>query len=105
MFEKADELMATYAEASEEFAKSANEFLLHVNLLPQAWKAYQQAMAAGGELRKILDTREETLRALMAQLEQAVNAPFGKPLFGERKADLGKSSAAGAGAAGMKSFP
>jgi exonuclease VII small subunit len=105
MFEKADQLMATYADASEEFAKSANEFLQHVNLLPQAWNAYQQAMTAGAELRKILDSREETLRTLMTQLEQAVNSPFGKPVFGERKLDVGKTNAAAAGGMGMKKFP
>jgi hypothetical protein len=103
MFEKADHIMATYVDAAEEFGRSAKEFLLCVNVLSQAWNAYQQAMTASAELRTILDNGDETLRALMAQLEQAVDTPFGKPVPSEKKlealkAEVMKASAASAGA-------
>jgi exonuclease VII small subunit len=106
MFERADQLMATYVEASDEFGRSANEFLQHINLLPQALNAYQQAMTASAELRRVLDNRDETLRTLMNQLEQAVSSPFSKPAFSEKKLEPMKSSAAGAAAISVvKTFP
>jgi hypothetical protein len=103
MLEKADHIMATYVDAADEFGRSAKEFLQHVHLLPQAWNAYQQAMAASAELRTVLDTGDETIRILMAQLEQAINTPFGKPVSGEEKlealkAEVMMASAASAGA-------
>jgi hypothetical protein len=103
MLEKADHIMATYVDAADEFGRSAKEFLQHVKLLPQAWNAYQQAMAASAELRAVLDTGDETLRMLMAQLEQAVSNPFGEPVPGEKKlealkAEVMKASAASVGA-------
>jgi exonuclease VII small subunit len=103
MLEKADDIMATYFQATEEFGRTANEFLRQVILLPQAWHSYQQAAEASAKLREILDTRDETLRKLMAQLEQAISAPFGKPILAERKTDIPKANAAGAGVATMGS--
>jgi exonuclease VII small subunit len=104
MLEKADHIMATYVDAADEFGRSAKEFLQHVDLLDQAWNAYNQAMAASAELRAVLDTRDENLRILMGQLEQAVSNPFGKPVPSEKKlgvlkADVMKASAASVGAA------
>jgi exonuclease VII small subunit len=101
MFEKADEIMATYFQATEEFGRTANEFLRQVILLPQAWHSYQQATEASAKLREILDSRDETLRKLMTQLEQAISAPFGKPILTEKKTDAPKATAAGAGVATM----
>ena len=103
MLEKADHIVATYVDASDEFGKAANEFLQHVKLLPKAWNAFQQAMAASAELRAVLDTGDETLRILMARLEQAVSTPFGTPVSGEKKlealkTEVMKASAASAGA-------
>jgi exonuclease VII small subunit len=100
MFEKADDIMATYFEATEEFGRTTNEFLRQVILLPQAWHAYQQATEASAKLREILDSRDETLRKLMSQLEEAMSAPFGKPILTE-KTDAPKASAAGAGGGSM----
>jgi hypothetical protein len=113
MFEKSDHIMATYVDAADEFARSAKEFLQHVNLLARAWNAYQQAMAASAELRSVLDSGDETLRALMAQLDQAVGTPFGKPVPSEKKlealkAEVMRTSAASAGAgstSGVKTLP
>jgi hypothetical protein len=113
MLEKADHIMATYVDAADEFGRSATEFLQHVNLLPQAWNAYQQAMAASAELRTVLDSGDETMRILMARLEHAVSTPFGKPVLGEKKldalkAEVMKASTASAGAGstgGVKTLP
>jgi exonuclease VII small subunit len=106
MFENADRLMATYIEASDEFGKSANEFLQHIHLLPQAMNAFRQAMSASAELRKTLDNRDETLRVLMTQLEQAVSSPFGRPAAAEKKLEpLKTSSAAAGGISVVKTFP
>lgn len=108
MPEKSDHIMAKYVDAAEEFGRSAKEFLQHVNLLSQAWNAYQQAMAASAELRGVLDTGDENLRIQMAQLEQAVSGLFGKAFPGESKveelkAEVLKASAARAGAASTSS--
>jgi hypothetical protein len=43
-----------------------------------------QAIAASAELRAVLDTRDENLRILMGQLEQAVSSQFGKPVPSEK---------------------
>lgn len=95
--------MATYVVATDEFGRSVREFLQHVNLLPRAWTAYQQAMAASAELRTVLDNGDETLRTLMAQLRQAISVPFDQPISGEKKlealkAEVMKAAAASAGA-------
>jgi exonuclease VII small subunit len=104
MLEKTDHIMDTYVDAADEFGRSAKEFLQHVNLLDQAWNAYHQAMAASAELRAVLDTRDENLRILMRQLEQAVSSLLSKPVASERKlevlkADVMKASAASVSAA------
>jgi hypothetical protein len=104
MLEKTDHIMATYMGAADEFGRSAKEFLQHVNLLHQAWNAYEQAMTASAELRTVLDNGDENLRTLMTQLEQAVSSPFGRPVDSGKKLEalkdeVMKASAAGAGAA------
>jgi hypothetical protein len=65
--------MATYTEAVNEFTKNATAFIEQLPLLTKARDSYEQAMRAGAELRKILDTGQENLKTLMTQLEQAVN--------------------------------
>ncbi|MFZ0200588.1 MAG: hypothetical protein WB523_20265 [Candidatus Sulfotelmatobacter sp.] len=65
--------MATYTEAVNEFTKNANAFIEQLPLLNKARNAYEQAMRANAELRKVLDTGEENLRALMNRLEQIVS--------------------------------
>jgi exonuclease VII small subunit len=105
MFEKADRVMATYIEASDEFGKSANDLLQHINLLPQALNAYRQAMTASAELRKVLDSRDESLQTLMKQLEEAVNSPFNKAILDEKKPEGTKVTAAAGGVNVVKTFP
>jgi exonuclease VII small subunit len=76
--------MQAYRESVDEFSKHATEFLEHIPTLTKAREAYQRAMTVSNELRSILDTGDETLKALMAQLEQAVSMQLGKSL-GDRK--------------------
>ena len=108
MFEKVDDIMATYVDAVEEFSKSAKAFLQHVDLLARAWNAYQESMAASAELRTILDNSDETVRMLMTQLEQAVSSPFGKAVLDEKNPELLKVEAmkASGGSTGVvRAFP
>jgi hypothetical protein len=46
---------AMYAEAMNDFTKSAEAFMEHVHLLTEARTAYQEAMSVGAELRNRLD--------------------------------------------------
>jgi hypothetical protein len=71
--------MTTYTEAVNEFIKSATAFIEQLPLLTKARDAYEQAMRASAELRKVLDAGEENLRTLMTQLEQGVNVHGVKP--------------------------
>ena len=66
--------MATYRESVDEFSKHAAEFLEHLPTLAKAREAFQRAMTVSTELRSTLDTGDEALKALMAQLEQAISA-------------------------------
>jgi hypothetical protein len=66
-------IMATYTEAMNEFTKNANAFIEQLPLLNKARNAYEQAMRANAELRKVLDTGEANMRALMTRLEQIVS--------------------------------
>lgn len=80
--------MATYTEAVNEFTRNANAFIEQLPLLNKARNAYDQAMRANAELRKVLDTGEETLRALMTRLEQIVS-----PISEKRKPEPAKLEA------------
>lgn len=66
--------MAAYTEAVNEFAKNATAFIEHVPLLTKARDAYDKAMKANAEVRKVLDKGEEDLRALMNHLIQVLNS-------------------------------
>ena len=82
---------ATYAEAMNKFTKSATAFMEQVHLLTEARYAYQEAMAASTALRNSLDAGDETLRSLMAQLEQVVNENLGEPALDRKKPGLVKA--------------
>jgi exonuclease VII small subunit len=69
--------MMTYTEALNEFTTSATALIEQLPLLTKARDAYERAIRAGAELRKVLDTGEENLQNLMDQLEQAVNVRGG----------------------------
>jgi hypothetical protein len=67
--------MAAYRESVDEFARHATEFLEHIPTLMRAREAYQRAISVSSELRNMLDKGDETLKALMDQLEQAISNP------------------------------
>jgi hypothetical protein len=69
-----------YTEAVSEFTANASAFLEHLPLLTKARAAFEQAMTASAEMRKVLDTGEENLRALMSQLEQGLGVQGDKSL-------------------------
>lgn len=82
--------MQAYRESVDEFSKHATEFLEHIPTLTKAREAYQRAMTVSSELRSILDTGDETLKALMAQLEQAVSMQLGKPASDRKRPEPAK---------------
>jgi hypothetical protein len=65
--------MKTYTEAVNEFTKNATAFIEQLPLLTKARGAYEEAIRASAEMRKVLDASDENLRTLMTQLEQRVN--------------------------------
>lgn len=85
--------MAAYSEAVNEFTKTATAFMEHLPLLSKARNAYDQAMKASAEIRKVLDTGDEDLRTLMSQLTQAVS----KPIPDKKRPELAKTEARGSG--------
>ena len=108
MLEKGDGIMSTYTGAVENFRKSATAFMQHVELLSQARDAYQQAMTASSEMRSALDTGDENLRTLMAQLEQALNLHIARPGLDRKKPEPVKVEgikANGESSGGVRAFP
>jgi hypothetical protein len=85
--------MTTYTEALNEFTKNATAFIEQLPLLTKARDSYEQAMRAGAELRKILDTGQENLQTLMTQLEQAVNVHGVKSALDRKKPEPAKVEA------------
>jgi exonuclease VII small subunit len=84
--------MTSYTESLNEFTRSATAFIEQLPLLTKAREAYEQAMKASAELRKVLDTGEENLQTLMTQLEQAVSVHGVKPTD-RKKPELAKVEA------------
>jgi hypothetical protein len=80
--------MKAYTEAVNEFSKNASAFIEHLPLLAKARTAYEDAMRASTEMRKVLDSGEENLRNLMIQLEQGVRFQSVKPIS-EKKSPEG----------------
>jgi hypothetical protein len=85
--------MTAYTEALNEFTKNATAFIEQLPLLTKARDSYEQAMRAGAELRKILDTGQENLKTLMTQLEQAVNIHGVRSGLDRKKPELAKVEA------------
>ena len=99
--------MAAYTEAVNEFTRNATAFIEHVPLLTNARNAYDQAMKASAEVRKVLDKGEEDLRALMNHLLQVLNsnvmvAPDKKK---PEPTQLETTRGADKGTGGLKAFP
>jgi hypothetical protein len=100
--------MTTYTEALNEFTKNATLFIEQLPLLSKARDSYEQAMRAGGELRKILDTGQENLKTLMAQLEQAVTIHGVRSGLDRKKPEPTKVEAirgTDEGSGGVRRFP
>ena len=100
--------MATYTEAVNEFTKNATAFIEQLPLLTKARDAYEQAMKASAELRKVLDAGEENLRIFMSQLEQVVNVHVGKAVPDKKKPEPVKVEAirgSDESTGGVKTFP
>ena len=100
--------MATYTEAVNEFTKNATAFIEQLPLLTKARDAYEQAMRASAELRKVLDAGEENLRTFMTQLEQVVNVHVGQPVPDKKKPEPVKVEAirgTDESTGGVKTFP
>jgi hypothetical protein len=98
--------MATYTEAVNEFTKHPTAFIEQIPLLTKARDAYEQAMRASAELRKVLDADGENLRTFMTQLEQVVKG--GKPAPDKKKPEPVKVEAireTDESTGGVKTFP
>jgi exonuclease VII small subunit len=85
-----DNTLTAYTEAVEEFSSSTAEFLSHIPLLTKARDAYQRAMAVSTQLRKVLDTGDETLQIAMEQLKQAVNTQLNQAVSDMKKTEATK---------------
>jgi len=85
--------MTAYTEALNEFTHSATAFIEQLPLLTKARDAYEQAMKASAEMRKVLDTGEENLKSLMSQLEQAVSVHGVKAGVDRKKPEVAKVEA------------
>jgi hypothetical protein len=85
--------MAAYTEAVNEFTKNATAFIEQLPLLSKAREAYDRAMKASAELRKVLDNGDEDLRALMTQLAQVLDGQVARPIPEKKKPELAKREA------------
>jgi exonuclease VII small subunit len=79
--------LASYTEAMNQFTKYATAFMDHVHLLTEARDAYEDAMTTSRALRNSLDASDQTLRSLMIQMEQVINAHLGE-VAPERRPEL-----------------
>lgn len=82
--------MAAYRESVDEFARRATEFLEHIPTLTKAREAYERAITVSSELRNMLDKGDETLKALMVQLEQAIGNPAARSGSDKKRPELAK---------------
>lgn len=79
--------LTEYTEAVEEFSSNATEFLSRISLLTNARSAYQRAMAVSTQLRRVLDSGDETLRIVMDKLEQAINMQINQGISDKQKSE------------------
>jgi hypothetical protein len=82
--------MKTYTEAVNEFTKNATAFIEQLPLLTKARGAYEEAMRASTEMRKVLDASDENLRTLMTQLQQRVNVHEVKSATDKKNSEAAK---------------
>jgi hypothetical protein len=91
------EAVAAYEEAMKEFAISSAEFLSHVELLHKARASYQRAMTFSARLRETLDSGDEILQNLRAEVEQALAFEPGKDASDKKEPEALKVEAIKAG--------
>ena len=82
--------MKTYTELVKEFTKNASAFIEQLPLLTKARAAYEEAMKASAEMRKVLDANDRDLRTLMTQLEQKTNLQDFKSFTDKRPPEAAK---------------
>ena len=92
----------TYTGAVDEFTKSATSFIEQLPLLTTARAAYEEAMRASAEIRKILDTEEQNLRTLMTQLERGLSVHDAKLAPDKKTPEPAKVERIGATAEGAR---
>ena len=79
--------MQTYTSAVDEFTKNAIAFIEQLPRLAKARAAYDEAMKAGAEIRKVLDAEEQNLRTLMTQLEGGLSVHDAKPASDKKNSE------------------
>jgi hypothetical protein len=82
--------MKSYAEATNEFTSHASALIEHLPLLAKARVAYEEALRASAEMRKVLDAGDERLRTLMSQLEQGISVHGLKPVPDRKNSEPAK---------------
>jgi hypothetical protein len=103
--------LGAYTEAVKKFTKSASAFIEQLPLLAAAREAYEEATRASAELRKVLDSGDENLRALMSHLEQMANVQLANVPTGRtgssnmEPSKLGPVRVGEEGKGAMKRFP
>ena len=71
--------MNAYTGTVDDFTKNATALIEQLPLITKARVAYEKAMRANAEMRRVLDADEQNLRTLMTQLEQGLSAHSAKP--------------------------
>jgi hypothetical protein len=82
--------MQTYTGAVDEFTKNATAFIEQLPRLAKARAAYDEAMKAGAEIRKVLDAEEQNLRTLMTRLERGLSVHDAKPASDKKNSEPAK---------------
>lgn len=82
--------MKTYTEATSEFAQHASALIEHLPRLAKARAAYEEALRASAEMRRVLDAGDEKIRTLMNQLEQKMSAHNLMPLADKKISEPAK---------------
>jgi hypothetical protein len=79
--------ISSYREAVDEFTRNATTLIENIPLFTRARDAYEQAIRASAEVRRVLDTGDDTLRMLMTEVEQAINIHVGRSSGDRRRSE------------------
>ncbi|MGC1644895.1 MAG: hypothetical protein WA741_03630 [Candidatus Sulfotelmatobacter sp.] len=94
--------MKRYTGAVDEFTKNATVLIEQLPLLSKARVAYEEAMRASAEIRKVLDAEEHKLRTLMTELEQGLSVHDAKPASDKKSPEPAKVERMGGTAEGAR---